>query len=111
MASQKATQTSRRYIPEDGSIWMLKWSLCLTNYAQHHAGLWWSGCVDLSILSLEKNTSSRFTPRPLYLPGRIPRYAFDRRLSWPQSCPGRHGEVRTLDPSGSRTPTHLPFIP
>jgi hypothetical protein len=42
----------------------------------------------------------RFTPR-----GKSPRYPLDRKLDGPQSRSGRHGEVKILDPTGTRTPT------
>jgi hypothetical protein len=40
-----------------------------------------------------------FTSRPLY-----PRYPLNKRLGGPQSWSGRHGEVRILAPTGTRTP-------
>jgi hypothetical protein len=48
-----------------------------------------------------------FTPRPLYPPGRSPRYLLYRRLGGPQSRSGQHGEVKILDPTGTRTPTSV----
>jgi len=36
----------------------------------------------------------RFTPRPLYLQGKIPWYPLDRKLGGPQSLSGRGGEVK-----------------
>jgi hypothetical protein len=44
-----------------------------------------------------------FTPQPLYLRGKCPRYTLDRRLGVPQSQYGRHGEVKILDRTGTRT--------
>jgi hypothetical protein len=39
-----------------------------------------------------------FTPRPLYLQGKIPRYAFDRRLGGPQSRSERDTEEKNSQP-------------
>jgi hypothetical protein len=65
-----------------------------------------NGCclVDFS-LSLPSNKSGNtwiynvvlFTPRPLYLLGKSPRYLLDRRLGGPQSLSGRYGEMKILD--------------
>jgi hypothetical protein len=53
-----------------------------------------SGCIDPYFLKL--STSWRwvvsFTPRPLYLRGRSPRYPLDKRLGGPQSRSGRRGD-------------------
>jgi hypothetical protein len=46
-----------------------------------------------------------FTPLPLYPFGKSPLYALDKRLVGPQSRSGRYGEVKILDPTGTRTPT------
>jgi hypothetical protein len=46
-----------------------------------------------------------FTPRPLYPRGKILRYSLDRRLGGLQSRSGRHGEIKILAPTGTRTPT------
>jgi hypothetical protein len=46
-----------------------------------------------------------FTPRPLYPRKKSPRYPLYRRLGVPQSRSGQHGEVKILDPTGTRTPT------
>jgi hypothetical protein len=35
-------------------------------------------------------------------------YLLDRRLGGPQSRSGRYGEVKILDPTGTRTPTCRP---
>jgi hypothetical protein len=43
-----------------------------------------------------------FTPRAALLPGKEPQYPLDRRLGGPQSRSGRHGEVKILDPTGTR---------
>jgi hypothetical protein len=81
-------------------------SLCLTNYALAHEGVWGSGYIDPRFLGL--GTSWRwvvsFTPLPLYLRGKSPRYPLDRRLGGPQSRYGRRGEEKILDPTGTRTP-------
>jgi hypothetical protein len=37
-------------------------------------------------------------------PGQTPRYPLYRRFGGSQSRPGRHGEVKILDPPGTRTP-------
>jgi hypothetical protein len=46
-----------------------------------------------------------FTPWPLYPREKSPRYPLDRRLGGPQSRSGRFGEVKIIDPTGTRTPT------
>jgi hypothetical protein len=62
-------------------------SLCLTNSALRHEGVWGSGYIDPYFLDL--GTSWRwvvsFTPRPLYPRGKSPRYPLDRRLGGPES--------------------------
>jgi hypothetical protein len=81
-------------------------SLCLTNKALRHEGVWGSECIDPRILDL--CTSWRwvvsFTPLPLYPRGKSPRYQLDRILGEPQSPSGRRGEEKILDPTGTRTP-------
>jgi hypothetical protein len=66
-----------------------------------------SGCIVPHFLDL--GVSWRwvvgFTPRPLYLPGKNPRYPLVRRLGIPQSRSGRIGEEKILDSTGTRTPT------
>jgi hypothetical protein len=47
-----------------------------------------------------------FTTRPLYSHGNSRRCPLDRMLSGPQSRPGRQGEEKILDPTGTRNPTH-----
>jgi hypothetical protein len=43
---------------------------------------------------------------PAVLPrAKGPRYPLDRRLGGPQSRSGLFGEVKILDPTGTRTPT------
>jgi hypothetical protein len=46
-----------------------------------------------------------FTPRPLYPRGKSPPYPLESRLNGPQSRSRRHGEMKILDPTGTRTPT------
>jgi hypothetical protein len=43
---------------------------------------------------------------PTILPGKSPRYRLYRRLREPQGQPGRYGEVKVLDPTGTRTPIY-----
>jgi hypothetical protein len=85
----------------------VKSSLCLSNEALLHEGVWGSGCIDPHFLDL--GTSWRwvvsFTPRSLYRRGRSPRYPLDRRLSGPQSQSGRFGEEKILGSTGTWTPT------
>jgi hypothetical protein len=84
----------------------VKLSLCLTNWALHHEGVWWSRCIDPHFLDL--GTSWRwvviFTPRPLYAQGKSLWYPLDRRLGRPQGRSERSGEKKILDPTGTRTP-------
>jgi hypothetical protein len=65
----------------------VKLSLCLTNQALRHEGVWWSGCIGPHFLDL--GTSWRlvvsFTRR-----GKSPRYPLDMRLGGPQSRSGGH---------------------
>jgi hypothetical protein len=42
-----------------------------------------------------------FTPQPLYLRGKSPRYPLDRGLGGPQIRSGRFGEEKILDPTGT----------
>jgi hypothetical protein len=55
-------------------------SLCLTNWALRHEVIWESGCIHPHFLDL--GTSWRwvvsFTPLPLYLREKNPRYPLDR---------------------------------
>jgi hypothetical protein len=92
---------------------MVKLSLCTTNLAVRHEDEWESGCIDPRILDL--GTSWRwvvsFTPRPIYLRGKSPRYPLDRRLSGPQNRSGERGEEKILDTTGTRTPTTLSSSP
>jgi hypothetical protein len=75
----------------------IKLSLCSTNYALYHEGVRASGCIASRFLDL--GTSLRwvpsFTPRPLYLRGKRPRYPLHRRVGWPQNWSGRHGDSKS----------------
>jgi hypothetical protein len=81
-------------------------SCSLTNYPVCHDDVWKSGCIDPHLLDL--GTSWRwvvsFTPRLLYTWERAPTYPLDRRLGRSQSRCGRHGNVKILAPTGTRTP-------
>jgi hypothetical protein len=58
------------------------------------------------------NRSSLSHPQPAALPpGKEPRYPLDRKLGGPQSRSGRHGKVKILAPTWSRTPTTLVVQP
>jgi hypothetical protein len=87
----------------------VKFSRCLTNWALHHEGVWWTGCIDLHFVN--PVTSWRWvvssTPRPLYPRGKWPRYPLDRRMGGPHNRPGRRGEEKSIDPTGTRTATRL----
>jgi hypothetical protein len=65
---------------------MVKLSLCLTNQALRHEGVWGSGRTDPYFLNL--GTSWRWevscTPLPLYPRGKSLRYPLDRRLGGPR---------------------------
>jgi hypothetical protein len=62
-------------------------SLCLTNKALRHEGVWRSGCIDPHFLDLGTNWRSMasFTPMPLYRRGKSPQYPSHRWLCGPQS--------------------------
>jgi hypothetical protein len=65
-----------------------------------------SGGIAPSILDLGTRWSwvVSFTPRPLYLQGKSPRYPLDRRLGGTQSRSGRGGEEKKFPaPTGNRT--------
>jgi hypothetical protein len=88
-------------------------SLCLTNYALRHEGVWGRGCIDPRFLDI--GTSWRwvvnFTPRPLYPRGRSPQHPLDMRLGEPQNRCGRRGEKKILDPIKILTSNPLPSSP
>jgi hypothetical protein len=92
---------------KEGKKVKVKLSLCLTTYALRHEGVCGSGCIDPNCLDL--GTSWRwvvsFTPLPLYLRWKSPRYPLDRRLGGPQSRSGRSVNEKILYSSGTRTPT------
>jgi hypothetical protein len=74
-------------------------SLCITNEALYHEGVWGSGCIDPCFLDLSTNWRwvVRFTPQPLYPRGKNPWYPLARRLGGPQSWSGWRGEEKILD--------------
>jgi hypothetical protein len=86
----------------------VKLSMCLTNYAPHHEGVWRSGCIDPHFLDL--GISWRWvdssTARPLYPRGKSPWYPLDRWLGGSQSRFGRRGEEKILDSTEIRNLTH-----
>jgi hypothetical protein len=55
-------------------------------------------CIDTYFLDLKTNWKwvVNFTPQPLYPQGKSPRYPLDKRLSGPQSQPGRLREEKFL---------------
>jgi hypothetical protein len=60
-------------------------SLCLTNSALRHEGVWESGCIGPRfLLGNSWRWPVNFTPRPLYSWGKNSRYPLDRRLGGPQ---------------------------
>jgi hypothetical protein len=69
-------------------------SLCLTNWALRHEGVWGSECMDpyFLYLGISWRWVVGFTPQPLYPRGKYPRYPLDRRLGGPQSRSERRGE-------------------
>jgi hypothetical protein len=66
-----------------------------------------SGYIDPPFLDLGPSWESvvSFKPLSLYPRGKSPRYPLDGRLGGPQSRSRRHGEVKILVPTGTRTPT------
>jgi hypothetical protein len=72
----------------------VKLSLCLTNWAPCHEGVWGSGCIEPHFLYL--GTIWRwvvsFTHRPLYPREKSYQCPLDRRLGGPQSRSGRRWE-------------------
>jgi hypothetical protein len=82
-------------------------SLCLTNYALRHEGVWGECMYRSTFFYL--GTSWRwvfsFTPLQLYPRGKSHRYSLYRRFGGPQNRSGRYGEVKILDPTWTQTPT------
>jgi hypothetical protein len=73
-------------------------SLCLTNEALRHEGVWGSGCIDQHFLDLalvggewSASRSGLFTPGTHWIGGLVD----------PQSRSGRRGEEKNLDPTGA----------
>jgi hypothetical protein len=82
----------------------VKLSLCLSNWALCHEGIWGSGYIDPHFLNL--STSWKWVVSfPLYLLGKGLWYPLDRRLGGPQSQSGWHGEEKILDPTRAQTLT------
>jgi hypothetical protein len=83
-------------------------SVCLTNKALRHEGVWRADVhphfLEFGLAGGEWSASRlcRFTPV-----GKSPRYPLDRRLSGPQSRSGRQGQEKIFDPTGTRTSTSL----
>jgi hypothetical protein len=75
------------------------------NYALHHEGIWRRGYIDPYFLDLGPTWRwmVSFTPRPLYPREKNSRYPLDRRLGGPQNRSGRHGEVKILAFTGTRS--------
>jgi hypothetical protein len=83
-------------------------SLCLTNSALRHEGIWGSKCIDPGFLDLGTIWRSvvSFTPRALYPWAKSPRYPVDRRLGRPQNWSALCGEEKILATTkDSQTPT------
>jgi hypothetical protein len=80
-------------------------SLCWTYKALRHEGVWGCGCIVPHLLDLGISWSGQLHAPAALTPGRSPWYPLDRRLGRPQSRSGRHGEVKILDSTGTRTPT------
>jgi hypothetical protein len=61
---------------------------------------WGSGGIAPRIFDLgtRRRWVISFTPRPLYLQGKSPRYALDKRMGGPQSRSGRGGEEKNSQP-------------
>jgi hypothetical protein len=99
----------RKQYRHNGNQYLVKFYLCLTNYALCHEGAWGSGCIDPRFIDL--GTSRRwvvsFTPLPLYPRGNSPWYLLDRRLGGLQRRSGQYEELKILDPTGNRTPISL----
>jgi hypothetical protein len=85
---------------------MVKLSLCVTNEALCHEGVWGTA-LDPRFHDLATSCSKWSASRTCsFTPGEsAPGTELDRRLSRPQSRSGRYGEVTILDPTGTRTRT------
>jgi hypothetical protein len=78
-------------------------SLCLTNYALHHKGVWGSGCIDPHLFDLDTGWSGQLHTPAALSRGKEPRYPFDKRLVGPRA--GLDYVEKILDPNRTRTPT------
>jgi len=71
---------------------------CLCGLTKHHAmkAYWGSGGIDPLIRDLGSRCRwvVSFTPQPLYLHGKSPRYPLDRGLGGPKSWSGRLHEFQ-----------------
>jgi hypothetical protein len=76
----------------------VKVSLCLTNEALCHEGVWGVDFLTLALVVGEWSTSRPgfFTPQ-----GKSPQYPSDRRLGGSQRWSGSCGEVKILAPAGN----------
>jgi hypothetical protein len=84
----------------------VKLSLCLTNRALRHEGVWGcSGCIDPNFLNLGTigGEWSASHPCRFTLGGNSPLYPLYKRLVGPQCRFGRCGEEKILDSTGTRT--------
>jgi hypothetical protein len=81
----------------------VKMSLCLTNWALRHEGVWRNGCIDPHFLDLGSSWKRvvTFTPRPLYPLGKNP----GTHCIWGRvgSRVGLNDVKKILDPIGTRT--------
>jgi hypothetical protein len=82
--------TVNQFMDYHGAWRKVKLSLCLTNEALRHEGVWGSGCIEPHFLDL----GTSFTPCP-----------FPPRGKSTHSRYGRRVEKKILDPTGTRTPT------
>jgi hypothetical protein len=64
-----------------------------------------SGCIDLYFLDLSTSWSDQLHAPAAVSVGKSPRYPLDRRLRGSHTRSGRRGEEKTVDPTGTRTPT------
>jgi hypothetical protein len=68
-------------------------------------------CVDVFLTSALVGRVFSFTLLSPYSLGKYPRYPVDMRLGGPQCRLGIYGEVKTVDPAGTRTATPRLFSP